>query len=199
MISYASRKHIPQIASIHCDSLPDDFLPHLGKNFLENIFYPAVLQSGQAKLIIDTDEHDNLTGFIVMTKNSSKFFLELIRKYPVALFFNGIRSSFKSITQFKRNLEIVYSSLSLKDEVQAGEIYIIAVDKKKRGKGIGKQLILAGRRYLMENNICTIKIKTLAKNTLWIDHFMKSGWELINTISQIGNTYVILQDDIKIV
>ena len=197
MIKNASEKHIPQIAAIHCKSLPDDFLPHLGRKFLEDIFYPGVLQSDQAKLIIDVDEHENVSGFIVMTKNSSQFLIELIKKYPFALFFNGIRSSFESINQFRNNLDIIYSALSEKDSIDAGEIYIIAVDKFKRGSGIGKKLTLAGRQFLKDSNIWAIKIKTLASNTAWIEHFEQSGWELVNTFSQIGKTYVILRDDLS--
>jgi len=193
MITSAGKEHIPQIVKIHCESLPDDFLPRLGSSFLKETLYPAVIKSKQAQLFIEVDKRMIVSGFAIITLDSGEFFSDVIKSKFWSFAITGIRSSFRSFKQFRENMVILISSLFLKESGQSGEIYIIAVDKSKRGKGIGEKLIYTAEKFLIENNLPAIKIKTLSSNTNWINHFLKSGWKITHTFSLIGNVYTVLE------
>jgi len=193
MITSAGKEHISQIVKIHCESLPDDFLPRLGSSFLKETFFPAVINSKQAKLFIEVDKNEIVSGFVIITLDSREFFSDVLKENFWSFATTGIRSSFRSFKQFKDNLVILLSSLFLKESGQSGEIYIIAVDKSMRGRGIGAKLIYIAEQLLIENNIPAIKIKTLSSNENWINHFQKSGWKITHTFSLIGNKYTVLE------
>jgi len=195
MIAFADAKHIQNIVDIHCASLPDDFLPQLGRNFLENTFYPAVIASNQAALIMHLDK-ESVTGFIIITHDSGQFLSQIIRDHFFAFAWTGLRSSLRSFEHLKKNIEIVISSLFSKESHPAGEIYVIAVDQNNRGRGIGAMLVDAAREYLKEHHIDEIKIKTLTSNVDWINHFRKTGWEVVDQFRLIGNDYTVLNSKI---
>ncbi len=193
MITFAGEKHIPNIVDIHCASLPDDFLPQLGRKFLENTFYPAVVASDQAALIVELDK-ESVTGFIIVTQDSGQFLSDIIKNNFWQFAWTGLRSSLRSFKYLRKNIEIVISSVFSKESHPAGEIYIIAVDQNNRGKGIGARLVDAAREYLKEHHIDAIKIKTLTSNVDWIGHFRKAGWKVVDQFRLIGNDYTVLQD-----
>lgn len=193
MIISAAEDHIPQIVNIHCASLPDDFLPQLGRDFLEKTFYPAVIACERAALLIDRDQRGIACGFIIVTQDSGQFLSQIIRTHLWSFVLTGIRSSLRSWGHFRRNVQILFSSVFGKDTHPAGEIYIIAVNASMRGKGIGARLVNAAEEYLRQNGIAAIKIKTLTSNEDWIGFFKKAGWDVIDQFRLIGNAYTVLQ------
>jgi len=194
MITSASKIHIEQVVKIHCASLPYDFLPQLGQDFLSKTFYPAVITSNQAEFLIDTDESGNVTGFIIVTLDSGKFLLQIIKDHFWSFAATGIRSSMHSLKHFQNNIQILFSStFSNKNTHPVGEIYIIAVDESLRGKGIGASLVNTAEDYLQQHSITAIKIKTRTSNKDWISFFKKSGWSVIDQFNLIGNNYTVLQ------
>jgi len=193
MIVSALSEHILQIVKIHCTSLPNDFLPQLGRDFLEETFYPAVITYDQAALLIDTDRNGNVTGFIIVTQDSGKFLLQVIKSHFWSFVATGIRSSLRSFRQFQKNAQILFSSIAARETHPSGEIYIIAVDEHMRGKGIGARLVSAAENYLRQVGTSAIKIKTLSSNNDWIGFFKKSGWSMIDQFKLIGNDYTVLQ------
>ncbi len=193
MIITAQKQHIPQVVEIHCASLPDDFLPRLGKDFLEKTFYPAVIASDQASLLIDVQEDQNVTGFIVVTLDSGLFLSRMVKDDFWSFALTGMRSSLRSWGHFRRNIQILLSSVFGKETDPAGEIYIIAVDESMRGKGIGAKLVSAAEDYLRQMGIAAIKIKTLTSNEDWIGFFKKAGWDVIDRFKLIGNDYTVLK------
>jgi ribosomal protein S18 acetylase RimI-like enzyme len=193
MIVSANEDHIAQIVNIHCASLPDDFLPQLGRDFLEKTFYPAVIASDLAALLIDCDQSGNAFGFIIVTQDSSEFFSQMIKNNLWSFALTGMRSSLRSWGHFRRNIQILISSVFGKETDPGGEIYIIAVDEAMRGKGIGAKLVSAAEDYLRQMGIAAIRIKTLTSNEGWIGFFKKAGWDMIDQFKLIGNDYTVLQ------
>ena len=188
----ASAEHLPEIVNIHCESLPNDFLPGLGKDFLLDVFYPAVYRSKEAQLTVDLDVKGQVNGFIITTRESDKFLTQIIKQDLISFITIGIKSSFKSFKSLQNNIAIVFSGLFSPETTKAGEIYIIAVDKNLRGKGVGKRLVAAAENYLLNAGISAIKIKTLASNTSWIQHFEKENWNRVGDLTLIGKKYVVL-------
>ena len=183
---------VKDIAKIHFDSLPNDFLPMLGLNFLINTFYPAVLSSALGKVFVALNEFDEPVGFVLVTLKSNEFLKSILKNRFLDFLKIGIYSSFISLENFKNNFQIIISGILSKNTHNIGEIYIIAVNKSFRGKGIGKLLVKKSTDFLKEKKINGIKIKTLASNTEWIDFFYKEGWMLEKKFHLIGKKYVSL-------
>lgn len=164
------------ISEIHSESLPDDFLPSLGPDFLENIFYPAVLKSKFADTIIAAIGETPI-GFTVVSMNNNSLLLDILKYKP----FDFVKSILRFLFSSKENFLFVVSlffSMFAKGYHQSefGEIYIIAVKKKFRGFGIGNELVQKSMDSIFQKNKGGIKIKTLATNKAWIEHFLNRGW-----------------------
>jgi ribosomal protein S18 acetylase RimI-like enzyme len=182
---------IAGVAQIHMDALPNDFLPGLGFDFLNDVFYPAALKSEHARIYTAVMD-DQPLGFVIVTRNSSQFFRSIVSAQMWDFLKTGIRSSFSSLDQFKKNIEIVLSSLKEGVHEDYGEIYEIAVRPDSQGQGIGRKLVQASMDYLKENDLPGIKIKTRKDNTAWVQFFLGQGWQLAQEIELVDNRYVIL-------
>jgi len=189
-ISHLEPRWIEDIAKIHFNSLPNDFLPMLGLDFLFNTFYPAILSSTLGKVFLALNEFKEPVGFILVTLKSDEFLKNIIISRFWEFLKVGICSSLNSLNNFKNNVHIILSGILSKNTSDLGEIYIIAVKNSFRGKGIGKLLVKKSIDYLVENELSGIKIKTLASNTEWIKFFYKEGWKLENSFHLIGKEYV---------
>lgn len=187
---------IKEVVEIHIESLPNDFLPGLGREFLINDFYPAVLNSKYGKTYVAM-QNDHACGFVIVTKDSSSFFRSIIKNKFWNFLKVGLQTSFSSFTRFKDNLNIIVSASKEEIKPDFGEIYEIAVKDTFQGKGIGKKLVDKSVEYLENEKIQGIKIKTLKKNTDWINSLKKMGWRIINEFTLIGRKYVILCKEIE--
>jgi ribosomal protein S18 acetylase RimI-like enzyme len=182
---------IAEVAQIHMDALPNDFLPGLGFNFLNTVFYPGVLKSSHAKTFIAVADNQPL-GFVIVAQNSSRLFSEIVRNNLWEFVKIGLLTSLSSFTQFKKNIQILFSSLKKDAASQYGEIYEIAVRPDNQGRGMGKMLVQASEDYLKHKGLPGISIKTRRDNTAWIQFFLHQGWQLSHEVNIIGNQYVIL-------
>jgi ribosomal protein S18 acetylase RimI-like enzyme len=182
---------IAEVAQIHMDALPNDFLPGLGFNFLNTVFYPGVLKSNHAKTFVAVADNQPL-GFVIVAQNSSRLFSEIVRDNFWEFIKIGLLTSLSSFAQFKKNIQILLSSLMKDAASQYGEIYEIAVRPDSQGRGMGKMLVQASEDYLKQKGLPGISIKTRRDNTAWIQFFLRQGWQLSHEINLIGNQYVIL-------
>ena len=182
---------VQDIAAIHLESLPEDFLPSLGINFLTNFFYPSVLASQSANIFVLADR-GNPVGFVIIALNSNDLLKDII-KYDTILFIKFIiKKAFSSIDNFLQTLWISFSSFNSLQYKDYGEIYIIAVKEKYRGLGLGKILVFKSINFLKTNRSPGIKIKTLANNKEWVRFFTKNNWVKISENRIYKNKYVTL-------
>lgn len=183
---------IGDVAAIHSKSLPDDFLPNLGIDFLVETFYPSVLRSDHGKVFIAIHCDNIPVGFVLVTLDSADLLKGIFRDRLLDFLKVGFRSSFSSFRNLINNFQIVVSGLFSNTTQNTGEIYIIAVKNSFQGKGVGKLLVNKSIEFLMEHNIRGIRIKTLASNINWIGFFKKKGWKTEKEFQLIGNNYVSL-------
>lgn len=186
---------IEEVAEIHIESLPNDFLPGLGRDFLINNFYPAVINSEYGKAFAATlDGH--ACGFIIVTKDSSRFFRSIVKNEFWGFIKIGLQTSLSSITQLRNNLNIIYTALREDVKSGYGEIYEIAVSPTFQGRGVGAKLVARSIDYLETENKHGIKIKTLKENRDWIRSLEKNDWRIISEFKLIGKEYVFLCKEI---
>ncbi len=182
---------IAEVTRIHMQSLPDDFLPGLGADFLRDIFYPAAMNSPYG-CVYAAVENDRPLGFVVITQYSARFFRSIVKDQFRGFIRTGLKTSFSSFRNFKKNLEVLASLFEKNVYEDFGEIYEIAVSPDRQGQGVGKALVSQSVEYLKEAQIPGIKIKTRKNNTSWIAFFQRSGWHLAQEMRLIGKEYVIL-------
>lgn len=182
---------IPAVSQIHMCSLPNDFLPGLGMIFLQDVFYPAVLKSPHARTFVALEE-DQPVGFVVTTRNSAAFFRTVIKGQLWGFLKTGLHSSLTSFSSLRNNLQVLLSVFKKEPNQDFGEIYEIAIQADRQGRGIGRQLVAESIVYLQSAGAAGIKIKTLRSNQAWIAFFQKNGWELTQETTLIGRQYVIL-------
>jgi len=182
---------IPAVVEIHMQSLPNDFLPRLGKEFLQNVFYPAAMASPFGKVFVAVGQ-EKPVGLVIATSDSSKFIKSIVQNHLLELIKIGARTSISSFFQFKNNIEILLSIFKRNVKTNFGEIYEIAVSQDKQSMGIGKALVQVSLEYLRKAGNSGIKIKTLKENKAWIEFFLRNGWKLSSEFRLIGKEYVIL-------
>ncbi len=179
---------IEEVARVHIQSLPEDFLPALGFNFLARVFYPAALASPHGRTYVAL-EGEQPVGFVVVALNSARFFRSIVWRRLGGFFLTGLKTVFSS--RLQKSLEILQSVFSPGVCEDYGEIYEIAVRAERQGRGIGRALVAQSSDYLKEAGLPGIKIKTRRDNTQWIDFFQRSGWQLAQELRLTGRDYVV--------
>lgn len=190
-ISELKPEWIAEVAAIHMQSLPDDFLPGLGAEFLQKVFYPAAMRSPYGRVFVAAPE-GRPSGFVVVTTDSTRFFRSIVLREFWGFVKTGLRTSFTSWKHFKCNFEVLASLFEKSVDEDLGEIYEIAVSPDRQNQGTGKALVARSIEYLKAAGVPGIKIKTRKDNTSWIGFFLKSGWHLAQEIHLIGKDYVVL-------
>lgn len=150
MIRQVRETDIPYISDIHINSLKGDFLPSLGKDFLE-LIYKGVIDSPNIYGFVNSDK-GRITGFVIGTKNMDYFLKTALKKNFLKLSIIMILQIIKSPKIIKNILEtILYSK---KETGPKAELVVIAVSKKSQGRGIGKKLV-----KMLETTFKKIRIK----------------------------------------
>ena len=188
-IRKSGRSDVAAIARIHANSLPDDYLPSLGIEFLEKVYYPAKMKSPYAATLA-AYEDGQIAGFVTVVTDANRFYREVIRSNLMTLVWYAFKAALKEPAHILKTLEIFKNSMGTHDDPVAGEIELIAVDERYRGRGLGKALVLAALQYLSEKGIRQCRTKTLASNLNVIGMYAKMGWSIRDRFRLIGREYV---------
>ena len=191
IIRAATVLDIPCLASIHYQSLPDDFLPSLGQDFLEKIYYPAAIKSPNAVTFV-VDENESVCGFVTVACDSGKFSAEILQTHWASVTQYAIRAIIRNPLCLIKCFEVLWSVLFSKPDDVKSEIVFIAVDVKNRNQGLGTKLVTATMEYLKVNNITKCRTKTLEENAGVIAMYEKMGWHVRNRFRLIARDYVII-------
>lgn len=137
MISKLTIEHAPAIANIHTQALKGDFLPSLGQNFLEVMYHGLIGKRGIYGFV--DIKNNEISGFIVGTKNMNSFF-------RTAIMSNFLKLSLLLFLQVIRNPAILKKIAETflypkKDQGPKAELVVIAIKKQSQGKGLGKKLV----------------------------------------------------------
>lgn len=177
IIQASNTSDAKQIAKIHIRSFPGFFLTFLGEGFLSYL-YAGFIQHQDSGVLIARDG-EQIFGFLAYSKDLSKFYSFLLKKYFFAFawygFLGTIRSP-ESIIRIFRALK--YPSTSKRNE-QYIEISSIAVDPATQTKGVGSQLISCLVEMFKDSGISIIRLETDAVGNDQINHFyQKNGFSL---------------------
>jgi ribosomal protein S18 acetylase RimI-like enzyme len=187
-IEPARRQDIPQLARIHAQALPDDFLPSLGVDFLTRVYYPAALADLSATTLVR--RHAGRTvAFITVASDAQAFAHRILRQRFGSLIYYAMRAAFRRPLHLFRSLEVAAAASRGTATSVGTEIVFIAVHSDFQGQGIGPALVQAGMTRLGgEGKTCTTK--TLASNTHVIRMYTSLGWTVSKSFRITGRDYV---------
>ncbi len=189
--------HVKDVARIHQESLADDYLPSLGKKFLEKVFYTGSLKSnnGTTLLII---EDGQVAGFVTIATDSSRFIRQIFFKNFFLGFILSVRRILSSIKTFQETIQLIITIFKQDEKTEKGkaELVFIAVDKTFRGKKIGKKLVRAASEHFSHFGIKKYTTKVLANNNIANNMYEKMGCKIINRFSLMNREWVIWELDV---
>lgn len=139
MIVKLTSQHANQVAKLHKESLPDEFLSSLGKKFLTVLY--SILLRQKSIVAYGYLIEDKLIGFIIGTTNKQQAFRQVIGssqglKLVPYLVFNLFK---KPAIVFYFAETLFYSKVHLTQT--NSELLAICVAKQYRRQGIGKKLV----------------------------------------------------------
>ena len=181
-----------ELARIHHQALPDDFLPSLGRDFLERVYYPAALRSPHAATLAALDEAGRPAGFVTVAHDSAAFTRDVVGGRAGVLARYAVRAALRDPRHLLTSARVAWAALASPADPLPGEIVFIAVDARLRGRGTGKALVRAALGYLLTRGVGRCRTKTLAANHGVIGMYRSLGWEVRNRLRQIGREYVVL-------
>jgi ribosomal protein S18 acetylase RimI-like enzyme len=184
----ATTDEIAAVARIHFDALPDDFLPSLGLDFLERVHYPAAFTSRFGANLVALIG-SRLVGFVTIAHDAVAFSRDVMRRarWPIVRY--AIRAAVRDPRHLRMSAEVLRSVLRGKADPVKGEIFLIAVDREWRGKGIGQALVQASVQYLQQHHVDRCRTKTLAANAGVIGMYEHLGWFVRDRFTLIGREY----------
>ena len=188
-VERAGPERAADLARLHRESLPDDFLPSLGADFLERVYYPATfLSRNGANLIVVSGTA--AVGFVTIAHDSERFTGDVVGGRWPALGFYAVRAALRKPSHLKLSIEVLWAALFGRPDPMPGEIVLIAVDSRFRGRGLGKMLVNAALEYLRDHGVDRCRTKTLAANHSVIAMYEGLGWHVRDRFHLIGRDYV---------
>ena len=169
-----------QIACIHADALPDDFLPSFGAKFLE-ILHSQLLSSVKVTAT-GYFENDQLVGFIVGTTNTAQLFSEIFRAGFLRFLPFILKKAITSPTTFKKLLETIFYGQK-KSTVASGELIIIAIKSSCRRKGIGRKLFKRLITDFRIQGVHLFQVSTLVNNQSANQFYKRLGGKFNHSFS----------------
>jgi ribosomal protein S18 acetylase RimI-like enzyme len=185
----ADRAQADELARIHHAALADDFLPSLGLDFLERVYYPATFESTHGVHLIALDAGAAI-GFVTVAHDTTAFTSDVLRGRGLTLAWFALRAAARNPVHLRLSVGVLWSVVSKPPDPIAGEIVLIAVQASCRGSGVGKALVSAAIEYLSDRHVPRCRTKTLASNADVIGMYRSLGWNVRNRFRLIGREYV---------
>jgi len=148
------------IALIHFLSLPEDFLPSLGFKFLKS-FYTGVIGKPGIFGFVNL-EGSEIAGFVVGSENMDVFFKNALKSNFFKLIYLLLIEVAKKPIILINIIETLF--YTKKESGPSAELIVIAVDKKYRGKGIGRKLINTLDKEMKKRKINFYKLTVTKRN-----------------------------------
>lgn len=193
MVKRLTSKDCLAIAKIHTSSLAGDFLPSLGFNFLET-FYDGVIGKGGV-YGFGVFKDGRIRGFVVGTRDSSKFF-------SLALRSNFVKLSFLLLIKLVKKPSLVRNVVETflypkKDAGPKAELVVIAVDKDYQGKGVGKLLIEALESAFRKKGVKHYKL-TVHADKKAVGFYEHLGYSRISKFFLYGRMWFVYEKEIRL-
>src|SRR5687768_5617642 len=101
---------ISKVANVHYQALAEDFLPSLGLDFLEKVYYPAAINSANAVTFVARSGND-IAGFVTIAPDSPQYTRDVLAGNWISIGSYVFRSLFSRPVILLRSFEVLWSAL----------------------------------------------------------------------------------------
>ena len=192
MITQMEPRHIKQVAALHYDALPNDFLPSLGYNFLERVMYKSALHSDYCKTFVFM-EGVTVGGFITIAMDNTQFFKHILRTNLHWIFWYGLTKALWNFGRLKEAWDALVNAKGGNKGTALPEIFVIAVGRDFRRKGIGSKLIEIAMEYLSARGLDRCQVKTLCQNLAALAMYEMAGFSRCRIERRAQKEYIVLE------
>ena len=168
-------KDLVDLSTLHLESLPDDYLSLLGRNFLQNIYYPNLLKSSNVALV--SIANNKITGFIFFNDNDS-FFKDLVINNCLIILKYALHKC-TNLSFIRYSFIVLMLLLFSPKQFQGAELCYMAVSIDYRKVGIGEQLVKQGLFKLHELGVKNVWVKTLKSTNETIKFYKTLGFDIV--------------------
>ncbi len=191
VIQHLTDKQITSVAELHIHGVTTGFISSLGLDFVVAL-YEAISKDHNSFCQVAQDHGDTI-GFVAFTENLSKLFKSAMKNRCTKLVLAiGLRVFHPSV--LKRIVQnIFYPSKTKKLNLPKAELLSIVVEPSYQGRGVAKQLCLAGLEQCRKREIDRVKVLVAADNEPANRLYKKCGFELAVKVDSHGilsNIYV---------
>jgi ribosomal protein S18 acetylase RimI-like enzyme len=151
-----------RISELHCMALSEDLLPSLGKNFLEKVYYPAVLKSSYSRVYL-FEKDRIIVSFVVFATDTSALSNDIKSTY-LSILFAAFKKTFVNPRIPFLILGFIFGKAIWQEKpvdlVHIPELYSIATDPSEQSKGYGRMIVKEGLKdlgSLNEKKGCIVK------------------------------------------
>lgn len=182
IIQASNTSDAKQIAKIHIRSFPGFFLTFLGEGFLSYL-YAGFIQHQDSGVLIARDG-EQIFGFLAYSKDLSKFYSFLLKKYFFAFAWYGFLGAIRSPKSVLRIIRALTYPNAKKTDEKHIEISSIAVDPTVQTKGIGSELIKHLCEMFIDSEFQIIRLETDAENNDAANTFYQKNGFAIENVSE---------------
>lgn len=172
MITKLNRGDAEEIAKIHANSLPDDFLPSLGGEFLKTFYKGLIVRPDVFGFVFSS--RGKTAGFVVATENMERVFKSVLIYQFTQLLPKVLFSLFKNPYLLKNIFDTFF--YTQKDKGPEAELIIIALESKYRGQGFGEKMVHLLDNEMRKRKIARYKLTVTQRNKKANAFYKKLGF-----------------------
>jgi glycosyltransferase involved in cell wall biosynthesis/ribosomal protein S18 acetylase RimI-like enzyme len=157
-------------AALHASEITEGFLPTLGPTFLRRLYRRIVRWDGSFLLVIRDD--DGVAGMAAATEDVGRLYRAfLVRDGIVA----GIAAAPRLMRSWRKVLETLRYPAGER-ELPRSELLAVAVSPRARGRGIGRQLVLAVTDELTRRGVTNARVVAGTGNAPALRLYSSAGY-----------------------
>ena len=149
------------LARKHIEVFPGFFLSTLGESFLCD-YYKALLKHPET-ICLFAEENGEVVGYVVGRTRANNFLKRVIKRNPFPFIWQGIKLLFvkpAALIRLANNLDKKREDNDIQDDQEYGEIALIGVEPKMKGKGVGHSLLRELECCLKEKGVTRLSLTT---------------------------------------
>jgi GNAT superfamily N-acetyltransferase len=181
MLRAATFDDIPQMVHTHCEALPNDLLPKLGRGFLRKVFYPSALRCDDSRAWVCC-EREKAIGHVVLSCPSQAL-TGALRRQPFKVLFALLFACSKRpgtisqiLYQFRKPSLSLDAPWSIDQISKLPEIFVLAVAVQQQGSGMGSKLVNAA---LSDSRCQRVGCLVRTSNSRAAKFYLRNGFRLI--------------------
>jgi len=188
-----SRKDFQTVAELHALGITEGFLSSLGTSFLTSLYQGIAKAEGSGVLIAHKD--GEVLGFAAFTKDVKNCYRQVLKKNWPSLFLGLLPSIFK-LTIYKKIVETMLYPFQHRNRSEdcsqqsentfRPELLSIAVASNTRGMGIGKLLVNALEKEMIQMDLAGYFVVTHGTDERSNKFYQDRGFNLVREFISHG-------------